>query len=119
MIYVTHDQIEALTLGDRIAVLRAGALQQVGTPADLYGHPENVFVAGFIGSPSMNFLPGRLDGETLRIAIGDIPISIGCGDDSSRPVGGRARARPVSAAHRGSGKCLQTRVRHRRPTANM
>ena len=75
MIYVTHDQIEALTLGDRIAVLRAGALQQVGTPADLYGHPENVFVAGFIGSPSMNFLPGRLDGETLRIAIGDIPIS--------------------------------------------
>ena len=75
MIYVTHDQIEALTLGDRIAVLRAGALQQVGTPADLYGHPENVFVAGFIGSPSMNFLPERLDGETLRIAIGDIPIS--------------------------------------------
>jgi multiple sugar transport system ATP-binding protein len=75
MIYVTHDQIEALTLGDRIAVLRAGALQQVGTPADLYGHPENLFVAGFIGSPSMNFLPGRLDNETLRIAIGDIPVS--------------------------------------------
>ena len=75
MIYVTHDQIEALTLGDRIAVLRAGALQQVGTPADLYGHPENLFVAGFIGSPSMNFLPGRLDGETLRTAIGDIPVS--------------------------------------------
>src|SRR5690348_16476271 len=60
-IYVTHDQTEAMTLGDRIAVMRAGVLQQVGKPSDLYNHPLNLFVAGFIGSPSMNFLPGELD----------------------------------------------------------
>jgi multiple sugar transport system ATP-binding protein len=70
-IYVTHDQTEALTLGDRIAVMRAGILQQVGAPADLYGHPKNLFVAGFIGSPSMNFLPGQIDGDTLKLPISD------------------------------------------------
>src|SRR5690348_4583808 len=58
-IYVTHDQIEAVTLGDRIAVMRAERNQQVGTPNDLYEAPNNHFVAGFIGSPSMNFLPGQ------------------------------------------------------------
>ena len=57
-IYVTHDQVEAMTMGDRIAVLRDGVLQQVGTPEDLYVHPQNVFVAGFIGSPAMNLVPG-------------------------------------------------------------
>src|SRR4051812_21291407 len=74
-IYVTHDQIEALTLGDRIAVMRAGRIQQVGTPNDLYETPNNVFVAGFIGSPSMNFLPGELDGDRLRTAIGDLKVA--------------------------------------------
>jgi multiple sugar transport system ATP-binding protein len=59
-IYVTHDQVEAMTMGDRIAVMRAGILQQVGTPKELYERPSNVFVAGFIGSPAMNFLPGGL-----------------------------------------------------------
>ena len=60
MIYVTHDQVEALTLGDRVAVLRAGALQQVAAPMDLYERPSNIFVAGFIGSPPMNFFNGIL-----------------------------------------------------------
>jgi multiple sugar transport system ATP-binding protein len=73
-IYVTHDQTEALTLGDRIAVMRAGLLQQVGPPNELYGHPNNLFVAGFIGSPSMNFLPGELDGDTVKVALGSMPI---------------------------------------------
>ena len=73
-IYVTHDQVEAMTLGDRIAVMRAGRLQQVGRPTELYEHPTNVFVAGFIGSPAMNFMPGRFDGETLRIPIGDLRV---------------------------------------------
>src|SRR3984893_12598628 len=59
-IYVTHDQTEAMTLGDRIAVMRAGMIQQVGRPSELYSQPKNLFVAGFIGSPSMNFLPGEL-----------------------------------------------------------
>ncbi len=56
-IYVTHDQVEAMTMGDRIAVMDAGILQQVGTPGEIYDHPANLFVAGFIGSPTMNFVP--------------------------------------------------------------
>jgi ABC-type sugar transport system ATPase subunit len=56
-VYVTHDQVEAMTLGDRIAVLNDGTLEQVGTPEDLYERPDNVFVGGFIGSPAMSFLP--------------------------------------------------------------
>jgi multiple sugar transport system ATP-binding protein len=73
-VYVTHDQTEAMTLCDRVAVMRAGVIQQVDTPARLYDTPQNLFVAGFIGSPSMNFLPGRLEGETVKTAIGDITL---------------------------------------------
>ena len=64
---VTYDQVEAMTMATRIAVMRDGALQQVGTPSDLYDHPANVFVAGFIGSPAMNFLRLRIErqGEAL------------------------------------------------------
>ena len=68
-VYVTHDQTEAMTLGDRIAVLRKGLLQQVGSPHQLYEQPVNLFVAGFIGSPPMNFLPGRLGGWPARDAL--------------------------------------------------
>ncbi len=74
MIYVTHDQTEAMTLGDRIAVMRAGILQQVGPPSELYAHPNSLFVAGFIGSPSMNFLPGELEGDKVRLPIGDVAL---------------------------------------------
>jgi multiple sugar transport system ATP-binding protein len=74
-IYVTHDQTEALTLGHRIAVMRAGVLQQVGPPSELYGHPTNLFVAGFIGSPSMNFLPGEIEGDSVKLPIGNVPLS--------------------------------------------
>jgi multiple sugar transport system ATP-binding protein len=70
MVYVTHDQTEAMTLGDRVAVMRAGIIQQVDTPANLYEDPLNLFVAGFIGSPSMNFLPGRLEGATVHLPFG-------------------------------------------------
>jgi multiple sugar transport system ATP-binding protein len=73
-IYVTHDQTEAMTLGDRVAVMRAGVLQQVGTPGDLYAAPDNVFVAGFIGSPAMNFLSGTLADGGVRTAIGDFAV---------------------------------------------
>ena len=62
MIYVTHDQVEAMTLADKIVVLRAGNVEQIGSPLHLYGDPDNQFVAGFIGSPQMNFLKGRIDG---------------------------------------------------------
>jgi multiple sugar transport system ATP-binding protein len=73
-IYVTHDQTEAMTLGDRIAVMRAGILQQVGASAELYGHPTNLFVAGFIGSPSMNFLAGEISGDNIELPIGSVRI---------------------------------------------
>jgi multiple sugar transport system ATP-binding protein len=74
MVYVTHDQTEAMTLGDRVAVMRAGIIQQVDSPANLYEHPVNLFVAGFIGSPSMNFLPGRLEGDTVKLPFGEARI---------------------------------------------
>src|SRR5690606_32357491 len=73
-IYVTHDQTEAMTLGDRVVVMRAGKIQQVGSPTELYDHPTNLFVASFIGSPAMNFLPASIEGETLRTALGDLPL---------------------------------------------
>ncbi|SFP91474.1 carbohydrate ABC transporter ATP-binding protein, CUT1 family [Actinomadura madurae] len=69
-VYVTHDQTEAMTLGDRVAVLRRGVLQQVGSPRELYEEPVNLFVAGFIGSPSMNFLPASVDGAFLETPLG-------------------------------------------------
>jgi multiple sugar transport system ATP-binding protein len=73
-VYVTHDQVEAMTLGDRVAVMRGGIIQQVDSPKNLYEHPENLFVAGFIGSPSMNFLPARLEGDTIHLPFGDAPV---------------------------------------------
>jgi multiple sugar transport system ATP-binding protein len=74
-VYVTHDQTEAMTLGDRVAVMRGGILQQVGKPAELYERPNNLFVAGFIGSPAMNFMPAEVrDGKvTLPIGEADVP----------------------------------------------
>jgi multiple sugar transport system ATP-binding protein len=73
-IYVTHDQTEAMTLGDRILVLRLGTKQQVGSPQELYDYPANLFVAGFIGSPSMNFIPGELTDGMLKWPLGDVPL---------------------------------------------
>jgi multiple sugar transport system ATP-binding protein len=73
-VYVTHDQVEAMTLGDRLAVLRKGALQQVGTPRELYEFPVNLFVAGFIGSPSMNFLPADVEEGFLRTPFCKVPF---------------------------------------------
>ncbi len=74
-VYVTHDQIEAMTLGDRVAVLRKGVLQQVDAPRELYEQPVNLFVAGFIGSPPMNFLPATVDGGKLSLPVGDIDLT--------------------------------------------
>ena len=73
MIYVTHDQVEAMTLADKIVVLRAGYIEQVGSPMQLYQDPDNKFVAGFIGSPSMNFVSGKVEKGKVRVAaLGDI-----------------------------------------------
>ncbi|HEV2813056.1 MAG TPA: ATP-binding cassette domain-containing protein, partial [Solirubrobacteraceae bacterium] len=77
MVYVTHDQTEAMTLGDRVAVMRAGVLQQVDTPQNLYDSPQNLFVAGFIGSPAMNFFPARVEGGRVRLPFGEVPAPRG------------------------------------------
>jgi multiple sugar transport system ATP-binding protein len=74
-VYVTHDQTEAMRLGDRVVVLRAGVVQQVDAPQFLYEDPVNLFVAGFIGSPAMNFLPARLNESAVRCAVGELPLS--------------------------------------------
>jgi multiple sugar transport system ATP-binding protein len=68
-VYVTHDQTEAMTLGDRVAVMRGGVIQQTGPPQELYDSPVNLFVAGFIGSPAMNFVPAHIDGDTVRLPM--------------------------------------------------
>jgi multiple sugar transport system ATP-binding protein len=73
-IYVTHDQTEAMTLGDRVAVMRSGVLQQVGSPMELYNNPANLFVAGFIGSPAMNFMPATVQGDSVKLPIGDVRL---------------------------------------------
>jgi len=73
MLYVTHDQVEAMTLGQRVAVLNAGRLEQVATPRDLYDRPASAFVAGFIGSPPMNLLPGRFVSEGVEGASVVVP----------------------------------------------
>src|SRR6476620_8576255 len=73
-VYVTHDQTEAMTLGDRVAVLKRGLLQQLATPRELYTNPGNLFVAGFIGSPPMNFLPATVEGTSVQVPFGDVRI---------------------------------------------
>jgi len=105
MIFVTHDQVEAMTLADRIVVLRKGVVEQVGTPLDLYNHPANMFVAGFIGSPRMNFLPARVTGAQGNVA--EIAIA-----------GGSAiRAALVSPPPIGSPVTLGVRPEHMLPVA--
>jgi multiple sugar transport system ATP-binding protein len=91
-VYVTHDQTEAMTLGDRVAVMRGGIIQQVETPGSLYDEPANLFVAGFIGSPAMNFLPGHLQGDVVRLRIGDARL----------PARLRKRLETAANGHRGT-----------------
>jgi multiple sugar transport system ATP-binding protein len=91
MIYVTHDQVEAMTLGDRIVVLNGGIVEQVGTPLDLYDNPANLFVAGFLGSPKMNFLAAQATsrrGSELVLKVGEAgQVSIGAIPDAKIPDG--------------------------------
>jgi multiple sugar transport system ATP-binding protein len=89
-LYVTHDQTEAMTMGDRVAILRDGALEQIGTPLELYERPVNVFVAGFVGSPAMNFLPAKLtnSGDAWYASVGGSRVLI--------PPKARAALRPFA-----------------------
>ena len=104
MIYVTHDQVEAMTLADKIVVLNSGSIEQVGTPLELYHHPVNLFVAGFIGSPKMNFF------ETEVVGAGSDGVSV------TLP-GGQAVTVPVlpDGAARGAKLTLGVRPEHLRP----
>ena len=90
MIYVTHDQVEAMTLADKIVVLNAGRIEQVGSPMELYNRPANLFVAGFIGSPQMNFIPagrlGRSDAETIGVRPEHMTLSRDAGDWKGKVV---------------------------------
>ncbi|KAB0678811.1 ABC transporter ATP-binding protein [Aureimonas leprariae] len=86
MIYVTHDQIEALTLADRIAVMRGGVIQQLSSPAEVYHRPVNRFVAGFIGSPAMNFVEGRLANGAFEAGSIRVPLAAGVSNGASRPA---------------------------------
>jgi multiple sugar transport system ATP-binding protein len=94
-VYVTHDQTEAMTLGDRVAVMRSGMLQQVGSPMELYNNPVNLFVAGFIGSPAMNFMPATVQGGTIKLPIGDVQLP-----QAARDRVGRAEGRQLIAGIR-------------------
>jgi sn-glycerol 3-phosphate transport system ATP-binding protein len=94
-IYVTHDQVEAMTLGDRIVVMSAGEVQQIGKPHDVYRHPANLFVAGFIGSPPMNLLRGRAEGG--RVVAGDLSFERPGVPDGEVAVGFRPEALTLAA----------------------
>ncbi|MFB9953092.1 ABC transporter ATP-binding protein [Rhizobium puerariae] len=97
MIYVTHDQVEAMTLADKIVVLNAGAIEQVGSPMDLYNRPANIFVAGFIGSPQMNFIPAGRLGEAGAKTIGIRPEHIALSRES-----GDWRGKVIHVEHLGA-----------------
>ncbi|ADO43050.1 ABC transporter ATP-binding protein [Ketogulonicigenium vulgare] len=90
IVYVTHDQVEAMTLADRIAVMNGGVIQQLGTPAEVYHTPANKFVASFLGSPRMNFIEGTLEGATFRAATGELL------DVSAYPFAAAAKSGPVT-----------------------
>ncbi|WP_038210760.1 ABC transporter ATP-binding protein [Xenophilus azovorans] len=89
-VYVTHDQVEAMTMADRIVVLKDGHVEQVGTPLDLYDRPRNAFVAGFIGSPAMNFIPGRLAlADGARVVLTDDGLALPLPQPPAAPEGTR------------------------------
>ena len=112
-VYVTHDQTEAMTLGDRVAVMRAGVLQQVGSPMELYNSPKNLFVAGFIGSPAMNFMPATVEGDRVKLPMAEVALPQSAREKVGRGDGGQliAGVRPesfedaslVDTSHMGSG----------------
>ena len=90
MIYVTHDQVEAMTMGDRIVVMKDGIIQQVATPLELYNHPANHFVAGFIGSPPMNFFSGRIEAKPEGVFFQEGSFSVRVADEQAGALASRA-----------------------------
>ncbi|MCH4542243.1 sugar ABC transporter ATP-binding protein [Ochrobactrum sp. POC9] len=101
MIYVTHDQVEAMTLADRIVVLNAGRIEQIGSPMELYNKPDNLFVASFIGSPQMNFVDGTRVGDTEAKTVGIRPEHISVSRES-----GKWKGKVIHAEHLGADTIL-------------
>ena len=100
-VYVTHDQIEAMTMADRIVVLQGGRIEQVGAPLDLYDQPANTFVAGFIGSPAMNILPGLVESGGVRVAGALLPLPKGMKAAAGREVRYGIRPEHLAAGDQG------------------
>jgi multiple sugar transport system ATP-binding protein len=109
-VYVTHDQVEAMTMGDRVAVLKDGLLQQVDTPRQMYDKPKNVFVAGFIGSPAMNLLPVTMDGDILHFGAAEIRVPRSAADAAAGSRSVTVGARPEDMKIVESGQGLATEV---------
>ncbi|MDN5858141.1 MAG: sn-glycerol-3-phosphate ABC transporter ATP-binding protein UgpC, partial [Pseudonocardia sp.] len=111
-VYVTHDQVEAMTMGDRVAVLKDGILQQVDTPRHMYDKPANVFVAGFIGSPAMNLLPVSLDGDVLHFGGAEIrvPREAADGAGATRDVTVGVRPEDMNVVGEGEGMPVEVDV---------
>jgi multiple sugar transport system ATP-binding protein len=110
-VYVTHDQVEAMTMGDRVAVLKDGILQQVDAPRQMYDHPDNVFVAGFIGSPAMNLLQVDVEGNTMHFGGAELPIPRETAEEAGK--GGRKMTvgvRPEDMDIVGEGQGLKTTI---------
>ncbi|HWT31365.1 MAG TPA: sn-glycerol-3-phosphate import ATP-binding protein UgpC [Propylenella sp.] len=108
-LYVTHDQVEAMTLGDRLMVMNAGVAEQVGTPMEVYHHPASVFVAGFIGSPAMNFLPARIaaGGDRVELAGGALLATGRAVGEPGRPVTVGIRPEHLLPAPEAPGRSLE------------
>ena len=110
-IYVTHDQIEAMTMADKIVVMKDGRVEQIGTPLELYDFPDNKFVAGFIGSPSMNFMPGVVRGSNVVLNSGDaLPIPSGARTEEGQAVNYGVRPEHLSICNEGMGITTQVLV---------
>ncbi|HYZ63030.1 MAG TPA: sn-glycerol-3-phosphate ABC transporter ATP-binding protein UgpC [Acetobacteraceae bacterium] len=110
-IYVTHDQIEAMTMADKIVVMHAGRVEQIGTPLELYDRPANQFVAGFIGSPAMNFLPGTVEPGGFRAEGGSLwPLPSGAAGANGRAVVYGVRPEHLQLSHNGAGVKLTVQV---------
>ncbi len=110
-IYVTHDQIEAMTMADKIVVMNGGRVEQIGSPLDLYDHPANQFVAGFIGSPAMNFLPGVIEAAGFRAEGGSLwPLPDAAANQNGRPAVYGVRPEHLQLSPPGAGVELMVQV---------
>jgi multiple sugar transport system ATP-binding protein len=102
-VYVTHDQIEAMTMADKIVVMQSGRIEQAGAPLDLYDRPANTFVAGFIGSPAMNMLPGRIEGGAAEVMGARLPLPDDADAHEGREVTYGIRPEHLTLAQGGAG----------------